>query len=421
MSTCGSRSAGNAGAGGEGALAEHILRFARVLRAAGVRVGSDTVLRAVEVVLTVGLRRRDDFYWALHAVFVRHRRERALFDEVFHVYWRDPEWMRKMMGMILPSPSMAEPMQGRELSRRVREALQREGTSHVRESMDERLNSIEIDASLTFSEREILQSKDFEQMSAEEIDDARRAIAALRWQLAPILTRRYRRDARGNRLDPRRTMRQAARCADDGVLLFWRARRWRAPALVVLVDISGSMQCYARMFLLFLHMLVHRYERVHSFVFATRLSCITQAMRLADADEALGRAGALVPDWSGGTRIGACLSEFRRTQARRLLSQGASVILVTDGLDRDSGGGLEDALRGIRRSSRRLIWLNPLLRYDGYGPEAVGARTIVRYSDEVRSIHNVDSLRSLAASLGGKAAGLEGDRLPALRAAGAFP
>jgi uncharacterized protein with von Willebrand factor type A (vWA) domain len=215
-----------------------------------------------------------------------------------------------------------------------------------------------------------------------------------------VPTRRFKLDPGGWRVDLRRTLRQSLRGGGAIIDLAKKRRVRRHPPLVVLCDVSGSMERYSRMLLHFMHAVTNDRDRVHSFVFGTRLTNITRQLRNRDVDVALKKVGDLVEDWSGGTRIGHCLHEFNRVWSRRVLSQGAVVMLITDGLDRDAGEGLELEMERLHKSCRRLIWLNPLLRFEGYAPIATGAKAIIRHVDDFRPVHNLESLGQLTAALG---------------------
>ncbi|MGH6947045.1 MAG: vWA domain-containing protein [Kiloniellales bacterium] len=387
------------GAGGRagGRLAANVMQFARTLRAAGLPVGPGKVLEALRAVEAVGFASRQDFYWALHSVFVNRRDQRELFDQAFHLFWRNPRILDRIMDLLLPSvqPTTRPQEDEREaMSRRLAEAL---GTEGGGESEDEGKEEIEVDAALTWSDRELLQGRDFEQMSAAELAEAKQLVKGLRLPIMALPTRRFRPDDRGARADLRAMFRAALRSGSDSIPLKRRAPQRRHPPLVVLCDISGSMSRYSRMFLHFLHAITNDRDRVHSFVFGTRLTNVTRYLRQKDVDIALQSVSQVVLDWSGGTRIGACLADFNRHWSRRVLGQGAVVLLITDGLDRDNAGSfLEREVERLHKSCRRLIWLNPLLRYEGYEPKSQGARALIRHVDDLRSIHNLESLRHLA-------------------------
>ncbi|SLN76905.1 vWA domain-containing protein [Oceanibacterium hippocampi] len=381
-----------------GRLAENIMHFARVLRRAGLPVGPASVIDAVRAAELSGLRRRDDFYWALHSVFVRRRDQRYLFDQVFHIFWRNPEILERMMQMMLPTVfEDAAKEQQKPQSKRVAEALATLAGGQQRR--EEREQEIEIDAQLTWSDREVLQKKDFEEMSAAEVEAARQLIARMRLPVPPIRSRRMVADPRGASIDMRRTLRMSMRGGSGIIALQRRRRRLRTSPLVVLCDISGSMSSYSRMLLHFVHTLTSDRDRVHSFVFGTRLTNITRQMRARDVDEALDLVGEEVEDWSGGTRIGTTLREFNLVWSRRVLGQGAVVLLISDGLDRDAGKGLEEEVERLQKSCRRLIWLNPLLRYEAFEPKSKGIRAILPHVDEFRPVHNLESLGDLVQAL----------------------
>ena len=381
-----------------GRLGANLLYFARTLRAAGLPVGSGAVLDALRAVEAVGVARRDDFYWALHSVFVRRADQRPLFDEAFHVFWRNPKLLERIHSLLL-LPTVHTPPQGdaRPLSRRLSEALfaGSERDSRSREAE----NEVELDATLTWSDREVLRVRDFEQMSAAELAAAKAAIARLRFAIPPAPTRRYRPHPRGSLIDMRTTFRRSLRLGSGAVMLARRRRRRNPAPLVVLCDISGSMSRYSRVLLHFAHALARDRTRVHSFAFGTRLTNITRQLRDRDVDAAIERASAEVADWDGGTRIGHCLDVFNREWSRRVCGQGAVVLLISDGLDRDVGDGLGPQVERLHKSCRRLVWLNPLLRYEGFEPKAAGMRALLPHVDELRPVHNLESLEDLCRAL----------------------
>ncbi len=381
-----------------GKFAENIMHFARVLRRAGLPVGPGKVVEAIRAVETAGLQRRDDFYWTLHAVFVNRRDQRELFDQTFHIFWRNPELLEKMMSMMLPTTFLEDgPEQEREkASRRVSDAMAPESGSMPSSRGEEEGDTIEIDATLTYSDEEHLRHQDFESMSSDEVALAKNAIAKLRLPIVAVPTRRFKPSARGQKIDMRRCLRASLRSGGDSIPLRHKARVERHPPLVVLCDISGSMSQYSRMFLHFLHAITNDRDRVHTFLFGTRLTNVTRYLRTRDVDVALEKIGKNVDDWSGGTRIGQTLAEFNINWSRRVLGQGAMVLFISDGLDRDAGSGLSEEMERLHKSCRRLIWLNPLLRYEGFEPKSKGIRAILPHVDDFRSVHSLNSLEELA-------------------------
>jgi uncharacterized protein with von Willebrand factor type A (vWA) domain len=381
--------------GSSGRLIENVMFFARTLRAAGLPVGPGQVLTAIRAVEAVGIERRDDLYWTLHAVFVNRRDQQVLFDQAFHVFWRNPQFLKRMISLLLPDLQIAQHTEdGKEINRRLAQAL---GLGMGRDAASPRKEpQVEIDAVMTWSQRELLAAKDFEKMSAEEMAEAKQAIAHMRLPIIHLPTRRFRPTRRGRRPDPRASMRAALRSGRDVIPLKWKERRRRHPPLVILCDISGSMSCYSRMLLHFLHAVTNDRDRVHSFLFGTRLTNVTRYLRYKDVDVAVEKVAANVLDWSGGTRIGTCLRDFNGAWSRRVLGQGAVVLMISDGLDRDNAQGLEREMERLQKSCRRLIWLNPLLRYAGYEPRSLGARAIMPHVDEFRPVHNLNSLAQLS-------------------------
>lgn len=388
--------------GHSGRFARNVMHFARTLRTAGLPVGPGQVLAALRAVEVAGVASRQDLYWTLFAVFVNRQDQCELFDQCFHVYWRDPRLLERMMHMLLPTLQPEEPQPTEEVNRRIAEAMAPEkspGEGEAPEEEEEQ-TEIEFDAVMTWSGRELLQEMDFEQMSAAELDDARREIARLRLPIMEIPTRRFALHPQGRRIDMRRTLRQSLRGGGGSIDIARKKRIRRHPPLIVLCDISGSMSRYSRMLLLFMHAITNDRDRVHSFVFGTRLTNITRYLRHRDVDIALAKIGGIVEDWSGGTRIGHALRTFNMEWSRRVLGQGPVVLLITDGLDRDAGEGLAVEIERLHKSCRRLIWLNPLLRFDGYQPITKGAKAIIRHVDDFRTVHNLASLRDLTDVLG---------------------
>jgi uncharacterized protein with von Willebrand factor type A (vWA) domain len=383
-------------------LSHNIIYFARALRKAGLAIGPGRVIDAIRAVEAAGFSRKEDFYWTLHACFVSRPEQRAVFSQVFRLYWRDPRYLEHMMAMLLPSVrGVQDERKARAAEKRAAEALlegQQPDTPPDVPDADE--VKIEVDASHTASAEEKLRSLDFEQMSTEEIAAAKRMIARLKLPVQPIRSRRVKPSLRGHAIDWRRSMRQSLRIGGEVQQLMLKQHRTRWPNLVVLCDISGSMSQYSRMILHFLHAVANEkgagWARVHGFTFGTRLTNITRHLGTRDVDQALALAGAEAQDWEGGTRIGDCLHRFNQDWSRRVLGQGAVVLLITDGLDRGEPQALGRAMERLHLSSRRLIWINPLLRWDGFAPRAQGIRAMLPHVDAFRAGHSIASLEALA-------------------------
>jgi uncharacterized protein with von Willebrand factor type A (vWA) domain len=378
-----------------GKLAENVMHFARLLRGAGLPIGPDRVIDAVDALQIAGVERRDDFYWTLASVFLGRRDQFDLYDEAFRVFWRDPRYAARVRNLPEVRGRIPRRDEEKELSARLVQAL----TARHRPSPATADERIEFDATLTFSAHEALRTIDFESMTNEELAAARAAVARFRLQLPELPTRRHASDPRGARIDPRASLQASLRGGGAIIPLCRRSLRRRAPPLVALADVSGSMSRYTRMFLHFLHAAARDYDRVGVFTFGTRLTNITRHMRHRDPDAALARVARAVKDWSGGTRIGACLAEFNRNWSRRLLGQGAVVLLISDGLDREGAEGLARQMERLHKSCRRLIWLNPLLRYPEFEARPAGIKAMLPHVDAFLPVHNLQSLADLAESL----------------------
>jgi uncharacterized protein len=383
-------------AASQGRLAENILYFARALRAAGIPVGPGAVLDALEALSVAHVGARDDFYWTLHAVFVKRHEHTALFDQAFKIFFRKRGYIEKMIASMLPESAPGSAKAPPPGAQRIQEAL-----FSGLDQREQRKSNVEIDARLTVSDREVLQKKDFAQMSAVEIAAAKEAIARLALPLDEVRTRRLVANRHGHLIDIRRTLRASMKAGGAVIDLKYLGPRVKEPPLVALLDISGSMSEYTRLFLHFLHAITDARKRVTTLLFGTRLTNVSRAIRQRDPDEALAACSANVADWSGGTRIASSLHVFNKQWARRVLTQGAVVLLITDGLERDADDTLAFEMDRLHRSCRRLIWLNPLLRFSGFEARAKGVQTMLPYVDELRPIHNLESMAELVRALSG--------------------
>jgi hypothetical protein len=387
-------------------LTHNITHFARALRAAGLPAGPGRVVEAIRAVEAAGFTERADFFYTLQACFTSRPEHRAAFTQIFRLYWRDPQYLEHMMSMMLPAiRGVAEERAVKPAEKRAAEALL-DGVARDLPEMgdgEDQGTEIEVDASLTMSAEERLRSLDFEQMSNAEMAEAKRMLARLSLPIRPLKSRRTMAARHGALPDWRRTMRAAMRQGGEITGFEMKARRIRWPNLVCLCDISGSMSSYSRAVLHFLHAVANQkgagWAKVHAFTFGTRLTNITRHLAARDVDAALAAAGAEAQDWEGGTRIGACLHTFNRDWSRRVLGQGAVVLLITDGLDRDDAAALAREMERLHLSARRVIWLNPLLRWEGFAPRAAGIRAMLPHVDVFRAGHNIAALEGLAEAL----------------------
>jgi len=386
----------------EGRLAENIVHFARALRKAGVKVGTSQVGNAIGAIQVAGFTRREDFYYALRATLICRPEQIQTFQQVFQMFWRDPEFLERMVRSMLPllQTMESEKLPAKAAQRRAAEALwdQDQESSEPPERQE-----LEIEAQFSWSDNEVLRKLDFEQMSTAELAEAATAIRNLNLPVDPSLTRRFRPSTGGRSPDIRTVLRRSLRKGGEIDRLSFKAPRRRAPDLVAICDISGSMSVYSRMMMHFLHALTWApnsgWGKVRSFTFGTQLTNITRALHRADVDLALEAVGNEAPDWQGGTRIGDALKSFNRQWSRRTLGQGAVVLLVTDGLERGDISLLRAEAEWLSRSCRRLIWLNPLLRWEQFSPLAAGIRALLPVVDSFHACHSLDSLSDLSTTL----------------------
>ena len=384
-------------------LAGNITHFARALRRAGLPIGPGRVIDAIRAVEAAGFSDKRDFYWTLHACFVNRPEHRTVFAQLFRLYWRDPRYLEHMMAAMLPAiRGVQEDRPAQAAEKRAAEALldgAEAPPQDEEEAPPEEDALIEVDASLTMSSSERLRSLDFEQMSLAEMAEAKRMLARLSLPVKPLPSRRAMVSPTG-RIDAARSLRAALRRGGEMQQLAFKKPRPRYPNLVVLCDISGSMSQYSRVILHFLHAVSNAkgagWAQVHAFTFGTRLTNISRHLATRDVDAALAAAGAEAQDWEGGTRIGASIEAFNRDWSRRVMGQGAVVLLITDGLDRDAPDDLARHMQRLHLSARRVIWLNPLLRWDGFAPKAAGIRAMLPHVDSFRAGHSIASLEELA-------------------------
>ncbi|AZL60972.1 VWA domain-containing protein [Tabrizicola piscis] len=388
----------------DGKLAHNITHFARALRKAGLPIGPGRIIDTIRAVEAAGFTRREDFYHTLHACLVSRPEHARTFAEVFRLFWRDPQFLEHMMSLLIPQvKGVQDDRPAAPAERRAAEALLDGALPPPPPADQAQGEEITIDATATQSAEERLRTLDFELMSTAEMAEAKRMLARLSLPVKPLVTRRSRAATQGAAIDLRRTLRQSLRHGGEITSLARKAPVTRWPNLIVLCDISGSMADYSRMVLHFVHAVANRkgqgWAKVHAFTFGTRLTNITRHLARRDVDAALSAAGAQAQDWSGGTRIGPSIRAFNRDWSRRVLGQGAVVLLITDGLDRDDSGLLATEIERLHLSCRRLIWLNPLLRWTGFAPKAQGIRAMLPHVDSFRAGHSIASLEALGAAI----------------------
>ena len=385
----------------DGKLVENIVHFARALRKAGVKVGSGQVETAIRAIDRLGFSHRIDFYHILRATLITRADHLEVFHQVFSMFWRDPEFLESLMHMLSPLlQDDAPPPDPGAAQRRAEDAMGAPPKKREQKPAEELIQQ----SLLTWSDTEIIKRKDFEQMSAAELAEAEQAVRLLNLSVKPLRTRRNKPSRYGARPDARATLRAARKRGGEIQEIARRSQRVRPPDLIALCDISGSMSVYSRMVLHFLHAVAHaptrQFGHVHAFTFGTRLTNVTRALRMNDPDIAMGLIGREAKDWEGGTRIGAALEKFNKDWSRRVLGSGAFVLLITDGLERGDIDLLECEAARLSRSAKKVILLNPLLRWDGFAPHARGITTLLEHVDSMHGCHSLDSFQTLSETLG---------------------
>lgn len=379
--------------GSSGQLIVHLLAFGYLLREMGVPVSPGQMVDLTSALEHVPIGRREDFKAALRCMLVLRHEDLPLFEAAFEFYWRQgqtPDEVTELMQAILPKVK---------IQRRQLRLPRRQEEAESEESRKKEEEREELEIQLTFSRDEVLRKKDFAQCSWEEVQAAKELIQRMRWRLEERPTRRRRAAPHGRLLDFRRTLRRSMRYGGEPLELAWRETQTEPRPLVVLCDISGSMERYSRILLQFVHAITEGLGDVESFVFGTRLTRITRQLRHRDIDDAIDAVSKHVVDWSGGTRIGDAVREFNYRWGRRVLGRGPVVLLISDGWDRGDPETLRREMDRLQRSCHRLIWLNPLLGSAGYEPLTVGMQAALPFVDDFLPVHNLVSLEQLGAKL----------------------
>ncbi|WP_043097248.1 vWA domain-containing protein [Kallotenue papyrolyticum] len=370
-----------------GHLRDQFLAFGRLLRQFGVAVDPGQMLDLLAALELINIGRREDVYLTCRAILVRRREDLPVFDEAWRFFFA-----MQRQGLPLGPALPDERMQFVELPRRLMRARDTAPAERPRDEQQE------IEIQLSYSQIEQLRHKDFAHFTADELDQARALLAQLGYRMALRTTRRWR-AGRGAQIDPRRSLRHALRSGGELVQLLARQRRQRQRPLVVLCDISGSMDRYSRILIQFVHTLSAGLHNVETFVFGTRLTRITRQLAFKDVDEAVDAVSAVVCDWGGGTRIGEAMRCFNFEWGRRVLGRGALVLIISDGWDRGDPELLGQEMARLQRTAYRLIWLNPLLGMPGYAPLTRGMQAALPYVDEFLPVHNLASLEQLGEKL----------------------
>ena len=387
----------NLGDARSGKLANNMAAFGRTLRHAGIQVDSARVALSTQAALLVGLSSKADLSAALEAVLVSREQDRVVFRELFDAYFRDPQMAHKLLAQMLPSAEGKAPPS--ELRPRVREALSPRKRTPQQAQPTQQDQKVDFDAAMTASAIQRLRHADFNQLSATEYHLVEGLARNISVPLPKFVGRRTQLATRGAQLHWSGVMRHAVRFGGEALLLPRKQRREEYAPLVLLVDVSGSMERYSRLLLAFMHAATRRHPRRDVFSFGTQLTDLTPYFKLADTDQMLTQAGGAIDDFAGGTQFGQALALLRQQHARRFVGGRTVVLVVTDGLDTGEPDELGRELTWLKRHCKHLLWLNPLLRFEGYAPLARGAEQLHKHADAMLAVHNLSRLEELAASL----------------------
>ena len=378
-----------------GKLADNIAAFGRALRRAGVPMDSSRIALAQTAAMSVGLERKDDLAAALECVMIGQEQDRTVFAQMFEAFFRNPELAHKLLAQMLPqAQESAKPTVPRRA--RVQEALRAVASAKNRPPAQD--DEIELDAAMSASQAIRLHHADFQSLNASEFRLVEQLAKSIPLALPHIRGRRTQTGAHGTRMDWPRAMRDAARQGGELIRLPHLQRRNQALPLLILIDVSGSMERYARLMMAFLHQSTRKVPR-SVFAFGTELTDLSGPFRLADTDDMLLAVSDKIADFAGGTRLGLSLSQLRTRHQRQLIGRRTVVLLITDGLDTGATSDLSHELSWLKRHCRKLLWLNPLLRFDGYAPIASGAQVLHRHADGMVAIHNMARLQDLAQAI----------------------
>jgi len=372
-------------------ILDNILRFIRLLRKSGVKVGSQSSIDALKAIKILKIGNRKEFYWALFSNLINRNEDKEIFDQCFYLFWQNPKIMEQMFNLLLPQiGNQKAPENNKKTIKRINDVIQKPNINKKEDQKDE----IVFDAQMSWSNKSTIKSKDFEMMSLDEINIAKQEIKKLFIGLQKEKTRRLNKFYQGSKISPKDTLKRGIK--NNGLVnLVYKNKLERPKPLVILIDISGSMESYSRIMLFFSHLLMELNKNIEVFIFGTKLTKITKFLNNKDIDHSLYKIGISVTDWAAGTKIASSVRNFNQYWARRTLTHNQTLLLITDGLERDDENNLESEIKRLSMFTSNLIWLNPLLRYKDFEPKVKSIKTILKHVDKFIPIHNVDSIQNL--------------------------
>ena len=376
-------------------LLDNILRFIRLLRKSGIKIGNQSSIDSLKSIKILKIGNRKEFYWALYSNLITRNEDKEIFDQCFYLFWQNPKIMEQMFNLLLPQiGNQKAPENNKKTIKRINDLLQKPNVDSKKIQEDE----IIFDAQMSWSNKSSIKSKDFEMMSLDEINTAQEEIRKLLKGFKKEKTRRWNKLDHGFQISPKETIKNGLK--NNGLYnLVYKAKLKKNKPLVILIDISGSMESYSRIMLFFSHLLMEYHKNIEVFIFGTKLTKITKLLNNKDIDYALNKIGVSVTDWSGGTKIASSIREFNITWARRTLTQNQTLLLISDGLERDNENNLETEIKRLSMFASNIIWLNPLLRFKDFEPKVKSIKTILKQVDKFIPIHNVNSIKDLVNSI----------------------
>ena len=379
----------------ENKLLENILRFIRLLRNSGIKVGNQSSIDALNSIKILKIGNRNEFYWALYSNLIYRNEDTEIFDQCFHLFWQNPKILQQMFNLLLPQiGTQKAPTTNKKQLKRISDNIQKQNKDVNIEKKDE----IIFDSQMSWSNKSALNTKDFEMMSLEEIHQAEKEIKKFLIKSKTQISRRWKKNDQSTKISTKYTIKKSVK--NNGIIhLAFKERIKKFRPVVILIDISGSMESYSRMMLFLSHILIQQYKDIEVFTFGTKLTRITNFLKNKDIDLSIDKVGKFVNDWAAGTKITSSIKDFNFNWSRRLLTQNQTLLLITDGLERDDSQNLDFEINRLSLFANNIIWLNPLLRYKKFEPKVNSIKTILRHVDKHVPIHNLNSIRNLVENI----------------------
>ena len=379
----------------ESKLLENILRFIRLLRNSGIKIGNQSSIDALNSIKILKIGNRNEFYWALHSNLIYRNEDTEIFNQCFHLFWQNPKILQQMFNLLLPQiGTQKAPTTNKKQLKRISDNIQKQNKDVNIEKKEE----IIFDSQMSWSNKSALNTKDFEMMSLEEIRQAEKEIKKFLIKSKTQISRRWKKNDQSTKISTKYTIKKSVK--NNGIIhLAFKERIKKFRPVVILIDISGSMESYSRMMLFLSHILIQQYKDIEVFTFGTKLTRITNFLKNKDIDFSLDKVGKFVNDWAAGTKITSSIKDFNFNWSRRLLTQNQTLLLITDGLERDDSQNLDFEINRLSLFANNIIWLNPLLRYKKFEPKVNSIKTILRHVHKHVPIHNLNSIKNLVENI----------------------